>query len=39
MKKNPSLNIATFLRIFRNILIPSPEEDFYVTYGLFRIYQ
>jgi hypothetical protein len=39
MKKNNSLNIATFLRIFRSILNPSPEEDFYLTYGLFRIFQ
>jgi len=39
MKKNTSLNIATFLRIFRNILHPSSEEDFYLTYGLFRIFQ
>jgi hypothetical protein len=39
MKKNPTLNITAFLRIFRSTLRPSPEEDFYITYGLFRLFQ
>jgi hypothetical protein len=39
MKKQTSLNITSFLRIFRNILSPSPDDDFYLTYGLFRLFQ
>jgi hypothetical protein len=39
MKKHTALNITSFLRIMRNILRPSQEEDFYITYGLFRMFQ
>ncbi len=39
MKKHTSFPITTFLRIFREIMAPSKEEDFYLTYGLFRLFQ
>ena len=39
MKKHHSLNITSFLRILRKIMQPIEEEDFYITYGLFRIFQ
>ena len=39
MKKQPSFSITTFLRIFRNVLQPTEKEDFYMTYGLFRLFQ
>lgn len=39
MKKHTTLTITTFLRIFRNVLHPTREEDFYLSYGLFRLFQ
>lgn len=39
MKKQPALSITAFLRVFRTIMQPAPDEDFYLTYGLFRLFQ
>ena len=39
MKKYPLLSITMFLRIFRSFIRPSEDEDFYLTYGLFRLFQ
>lgn len=39
MKKQPALSITAFLRVLRAIMQPAPDEDFYLTYGLFRLFQ
>jgi hypothetical protein len=39
MKKQNALSITAFLRVLRGIMAPVPEEDFYLTYGLFRLFQ
>lgn len=39
MKKQPALPITAFLRVLRAIMLPTPEEEFYLTYGLFRLFQ
>jgi hypothetical protein len=39
MKKYSSLSITSFLRIMISILSPAPDEEFYLTYALFRLFQ